>query len=1175
MRTNDRARHRATIPCRLAVAVLCLNLSCLDTDTRPCGEDGRCPANTACVTLESGELGCVDLGECGNHYLDEGESCDDGNRIGGDGCSRDCSSTEYCGNGTLDPEIGEVCDCGSDSVAPAAECLGQQNSAEGGLCRLDCLLHCGDGELAPAEECEGGVIRTGFQCQDLGYDFGHTHCAPGCGGVDLSECGTYGWRAMATPTSTWVRNIWGSADDDIWAVGTNGLILHYDGRIWREVASETAARLRGIWGLGADAVYTVGDVGTILRYDGSAWTPMASGTSENLRAVWGIGPEDIYAVGESGTILRYDGNAWIAMVTPVVTTLRDIWGAAPDDLHVVGSFGTILHYDGQSWRTVASPTGASVQNIWGDPAGSGAIFAVANGGEVLQYDGQEWRIIWSGVIQNDLIAIWADSPDELYVVGEGGVIVRYHDGAWELIPSSTTSDLDGVWGSQDGDVYAAGENGSLLQFSRVSWRALENPTSGQTLRDVWGSAADDVYMVGSGGTILRYDGQAISAMTTPADTGRLYSVWGSRPDDVYAVGECGVVLHHDGVGDAWSPVAGVPASGDLYAIWGAGERDIFIAGAGGALLHYDGASWEAMLSPTDEPLFGIGGSGPDDVIAVGANGALLHYDGTIWRWQHSRTSNPLYGVWSANVDHVVVVGENRTALRRVGDTWQLIRAPAPTDWLRGVWGTAPDDIFAVGETGTVLHYDGVSWAPIRSGEDSNLYAVWAAPTGEAFAVGSGGVVYKLQRESASTGGLSYVCGDHFLEYGEECDDGNAEGGDGCDANCRREPVCGNDALEAGELCDDGNRVPGDGCDADCALEGLAESEPNEDGSPEPGGVAIVGNDFSAQNANGPFSANTTIIATLEPVGDEDVFAIENTDTAARTVQIATYNSQFGLHTSCNTSLDTVLHIRDEQGASLAYNDNRVQDPRDACASVGYQIPAGRTVYAHVSDFGDDAAFPAPTYALVVEFTARCGDGVVGGLEECEDGNASPGDGCSPTCRMEYQCGDGALDPREHCDDGNTSSGDGCSSTCTLELDAATSIDAPGAPGVAFAGSLDASDWRWARPHADCNATWPADHYLDVFSVRNDTGEDQALSVTASWNDADGHVHVYADPLDPTTVNGCIGGDDEYLSFGSQMTDVPISAGETVHIMASTYAGESTIAAYTVVVATQPVNQCSP
>lgn len=63
---------------------------------------------------------------------------------------------------------------------------------------------------------------------------------------------------------------------------------------------------------------------------------------------------------------------------------------------------------------------------------------------------------------------------------------------------------------------------------------------------------------------------------------------------------------------------------------------------------------------------------------------------------------------------------------------------------------------------------------------------------------------------------------------------------------------------------------------------------------------------------------------------------------------------------------------------------------------------------------------------------RCGNGFVQSGEECDDGNAAGGDGCSADCRLE--CGNGTLDPGETCDDGNTDDGDGCSASCQLERD---------------------------------------------------------------------------------------------------------------------------------------------
>ncbi len=116
--------------------------------------------------------------------------------------------------------------------------------------------------------------------------------------------------------------------------------------------------------------------------------------------------------------------------------------------------------------------------------------------------------------------------------------------------------------------------------------------------------------------------------------------------------------------------------------------------------------------------------------------------------------------------------------------------------------------------------------------------------------------------------LAPTCGDAELDAPEQCDDGNAVGGDGCSASCAlEEAVCGDGALHAdeacddgpagsatcspegepvlgscgdgvvgeGEDCDDGNAVAGDGCDA-CVFERrcgdgvLDEGEACDDGN---------------------------------------------------------------------------------------------------------------------------------------------------------------------------------------------------------------------------------------------------------------------------------------------------------------------------------------------------------
>ncbi|MCA9661544.1 MAG: DUF4215 domain-containing protein, partial [Myxococcales bacterium] len=62
----------------------------------------------------------------------------------------------------------------------------------------------------------------------------------------------------------------------------------------------------------------------------------------------------------------------------------------------------------------------------------------------------------------------------------------------------------------------------------------------------------------------------------------------------------------------------------------------------------------------------------------------------------------------------------------------------------------------------------------------------------------------------------------------------------------------------------------------------------------------------------------------------------------------------------------------------------------------------------------------------------CGNGIEEVGEECDDGNNDNGDGCAADCTIEMMnvCGDGMLGDDEECDDGNNMGADGCENDCT-------------------------------------------------------------------------------------------------------------------------------------------------
>ena len=119
----------------------------------PCASDADCGPNLGCIEGLCGGPG--ESSVCGNALVEQGEDCDDGNTIDGDGCSSSC---DRCGDGTT--QSWEECDDG--------------NTAEHDACTPACRFPtCGDGYQAPAEVC------------DDGNSSGTDDCTPAC---ELPTC---------------------------------------------------------------------------------------------------------------------------------------------------------------------------------------------------------------------------------------------------------------------------------------------------------------------------------------------------------------------------------------------------------------------------------------------------------------------------------------------------------------------------------------------------------------------------------------------------------------------------------------------------------------------------------------------------------------------------------------------------------------------------------------------------------------------------------------------------------------------------------------------------------------------------------------------------------------------------------------------------------------------------
>jgi hypothetical protein len=132
--------------------------------------------------------------------------------------------------------------------------------------------------------------------------------------IDSNNGVSISYRYDIVSGSGHLSDVWGSSATDVFAVGIDGVILHYDGSSWSAMDSGTDAPLAGVWGSSSSDVFAVGGSGTILHYNGNGWGDMSTGTNSFLHGIWGISPSNIFVVGDSGTILHYDGYLWSEVV---------------------------------------------------------------------------------------------------------------------------------------------------------------------------------------------------------------------------------------------------------------------------------------------------------------------------------------------------------------------------------------------------------------------------------------------------------------------------------------------------------------------------------------------------------------------------------------------------------------------------------------------------------------------------------------------------------------------------------------------------------------------------------------------------------------------------------------------------------------------------------------------
>jgi hypothetical protein len=269
-------------------------------------------------------------------------------------------------------------------------------------------------------------------------------------------------------------------------------------------------------------------------------------------------------------------------------------------------------------------------------------------------------------------AIWGSSPNDVWAVGDKGIVAHYDGHEWAPAPSGTTEEnLTSVWGTSPTEVWIASDKGTIFRWDGKSWTRA-NEIKDTVLLSVWASGPNDIWAVGTvdgeAGAVRHYNGSVWDQARVPGAT----SVWqirGTGPHDVWMVGSSqrgeGLLLRSlDG---KKFDTAGYKGPG-LRSVWPRTPNDVWVAPYQGDVQRWDGKAWSSLPVP-GKRLLHIDGSGPDDVWAVGGDGLSLHYEHGTWSPEETHTSGVLWSVWVGKDKETWAAGNGGMRLRWTGVSW--------------------------------------------------------------------------------------------------------------------------------------------------------------------------------------------------------------------------------------------------------------------------------------------------------------------------------------------------------------------------------------------------------------------------------------------------------------------------------------------------------------------------